>query len=230
MKNWRRWTILEINLYLGCKTRGFIQTGFILITLLYMNGLLLVGILFLITFVVEKTTNLKPTINFKNKFEYVPIITANIYADLFIIFLTFSRIYYNSPSLEGWYKKYRLSAMVADILIGVLYMLLGRYLVYKMGLNVGLTAFATLCVGIQIFFDFLFYILFTIIPRGSNNMLDYFKGYSKEVGVNALFGDSILVIFAVVLSALLNSRSYDTNIVCLILSIYLTPYFIYMKN
>lgn len=195
-----------------------------------MNGLLLVGILFLITFVVEKTTNLKPTTNYKNKFEYVPIITANIYADLFIIFLTFSRIYYNSPSLEGWYKKYRLSAMIADILIGVLYMLLGRYLVYKMGLNVGLTAFAALCVGIQIFFDFLFYILFTIVPRGSNNMLDYFKGYSKEVGVNALFGDSILVIFAVVLSALLNSRSYDTNIVCLILSIYLTPYFIYMKN
>lgn len=195
-----------------------------------MNGFLIVGILFLITFIIEKTTNLKPTINYKNKFEYVPIITANIYADLFIIFLTFSKIYYSSPSLEGWYKKYRLSAMIADILIGVLYILLARYLVYKLGLNVGLTSFAALCVVIQIFFDLLFYILFTIVPRGSNDMLDYFKGYSKEVGANALSGDSILVIFAVVLSALLNSQSYDTNIVCLILSIYLTPYFIYMKN
>ena len=195
-----------------------------------MNGILLVGIFFIITFIVEKTTNLKPTINYKNKFEYVPILTANIYADLFIIFLTFSRIYYSSPSLEGWYKKYRLSAMIADILIGVLYILLGRYLVHKLGLNIGLTAFAALCVGIQIIFDLLFYILFTIVPRGSNDMLDYFKGYSKEVGANALLGDSILVIFAVVLSALLNSQSYDTNIIFLILSVYLAPYFVYMKN
>jgi len=195
-----------------------------------MNGVIPVLIFFLITFVIEKTTNLKPTINYANKFEYLPIITANIYADLFIIFLTFTQIFYKTPSLEGWYKKYRLSAMIADILIGVLYMLLGRYLVYKIGLKIGLTAFAMLCVAIQIFFDFLFFTLFTIIPRGSNHMLDYFKGYAKEVGVNALFGDSVLVIFAVVLSALLNRQSYDSNIIYLILSIYLTPYFVYMKN
>ena len=195
-----------------------------------MNAILLVGLFFLITFIIEKTTNLKPTTNFANKFEYVPIITANIYADLFIIFLTFSKIYFNSPSLEGWYKKYRLTAMIADILIGVLYILLGRYLVYKMGWKIGLTAFAVLCVVIQFIFDFLFFILFTLIPRGSNNMLDYFKGYSKEVGANALLGDSVLVIFAVVLSAILNTYGFDANIILLILSIYLTPYFIYMKN
>ena len=195
-----------------------------------MSGLLIVGLLFLLTFLIEKTTNLKPTINYNNKFEYIPIITANIYADLFIIFVTFSKIYINIKSLEDWYKKYRLSAMIADILIGVLYILLGRYLVYKSDLQVGLTAFAAICVFIQIIFDFLFYILFTIIPKGSNHMLDFFKGYSKEVGAGALLGDSFLVIMAVIISALLNQSSYDTNIVFLIISIYLTPYFIYMKD
>ena len=195
-----------------------------------MNGLLVVGLLFLLTFLIEKTTNLKPTINYNNKFEYIPIITANIYADLFIIFVTFSKIYINIKSLEDWYKKYRLSAMIADILIGVLYILLGRYLVYNSGLQVGLTAFAAICVLIQIIFDFLFYIFFTIVPKGSNDMLDFFKGYSKEVGAGALLGDSFLVIMAVIISALLNQSSYDTNIVFLIISIYLTPYFIYMKD
>jgi len=195
-----------------------------------MNGLLIVGFLFLLTFLIEKTTNLKPTINYTNKFEYIPIITANIYADLFIIFFTFAKIYIKITSLEGWYKKYRLSAMIADILIGVLYILLGRYLVYKSGLQVGLTAFAAICVFIQIIFDFLFYIFFTIVPKGSNDMLDFFKGYSKEVGAGALLGDSFLVIMAVIISALLNQSSYDTNIVFLIISIYLTPYFIYMKD
>jgi hypothetical protein len=195
-----------------------------------MNGLIIIGLFFLITYLIEKTTNLKPTINYKNKFEYIPIITANIYADLFIIFVTYAKIYVKIKSLEEWYKKYRLSAMIADILIGVLYMLLGRYLVYKSGLRVGLTAFAGICVGIQLIFDFLFYILFTLTPKGKNDMLDYFKGYSKEAGASALLGDSFLVIMAVIISALLNQRSYDTNIVLLIISIYLAPYFIYMKD
>ena len=89
-----------------------------------MNNLLFVGLCFLICYIDEKTTNVKPTIDFENKFEYLPIITANIYADLFIIFATFSRVYYKILTLEDWYKKYRLSAMIADILIGVLYILL----------------------------------------------------------------------------------------------------------
>ena len=195
-----------------------------------MSGVLVVGLLFLLTFFIEKTTNLKPTTDYNNKFEYIPILTANIYADLFIIFVAFSKIYFNIKSLEGWYKKYRLSAMIADILIGVLYMLLGRYVVYKSGLEIGLTAFAAICVFIQIVFDFLFYIFFSIIPKGSNNMLDFFKVYSKEAGTGALLGDSFLVLMAVILSAFLNQASYDTNIVLLITSIYLTPYFIYMKD
>jgi hypothetical protein len=195
-----------------------------------MRGLLIVGLFFLLTFLIEKTTNLKPTINYNNKFEYIPIITANIYADLFIIFVTFAKIVINIKSLDGWYKKYRLSAMIADILIGVLYILLGRYLVYKSGLQVGLTAFAAICVLIQIIFDFLFYIFFTIIPQGSNDMLDFFKVYSKEIGASALLGDSFLVIMAVLISALLNQSSFDTNIVFLIISVYLVPYFIYMKD
>ena len=195
-----------------------------------MSGLLVVGSLFLLTFFIEKTTNLKPTIDYNNKFEYIPILTANIYADLFIIFVAFSKIYFNIKSLEGWYKKYRLSAMIADILIGVLYMLLGRYVVYKSGVEIGLTAFAAICVFIQIVFDFLFYMFFSIIPKGSNNMLDFFKVYSKEAGTGALLGDSFLVLMAVILSGLLNQASYDTNIVLLITSIYLTPYFIYMKD
>lgn len=195
-----------------------------------MRGLLIVGLLFVLTFLIEKTTNAKPTINYNNKFEYIPIITANIYADLFIIFVTFAKIYVKLKSLEGWYKKYRVSAMIADILIGVLYILLGRYIVYKSGITIGLTAFAGICVFIQIIFDFLFYIFFTSIPTGSNDMLDYFKGYSKEAGANALFGDSFLVIISVIMSALLNQSSYDTNIVFLIMGIYLAPYFIYMKD
>ena len=84
--------------------------------------------------------------------------------------------------------------------------------------------------GIQVIFDFLFYFFFSAVPYKSNDMLDFFKEYAKETKIDAIFGDSVLVIFAVILSALLNTQSVDFNIVGLILSIYLVPYFIYMKD
>jgi len=193
-----------------------------------MYGLLVVLLFFLGSFVIEKTFKVKPVTHLSDTFEYLPILTANIYADLFIIFLTF--LHYMGASLEGWYKKYRLSAMIADILIGVLYILLGRYLVSLFKLDVGLTLFAAICVGIQVIFDFLFYFFFSAVPSGSNHVLDFFKSYAKDVKLNAIFGDSVLVIFAVVLSGLLNTRGFDFNIVSLIVSVYLVPFLIYMKD
>jgi len=195
------------------------------------NNSIVLVIIFFITFIAETIfPKIKPTIHFLNKFEYIPIITANIYADLFIIFTTFNNIFYKSKYLDLWYKKYRLSAMIADILIGVLYILLARYLVYKFKINVSLTGFALLSVGVQVVFDYLFYLFFMSVPMGSNKMLDFFKDYSKEVSYNALIGDSFLVVLAVLLSAILNTYSFDVNIVALIISIYLVPYFIYMKD
>ena len=194
-----------------------------------MYGFFVVIAFFILSFVIEKM-NVTPTIHFSDKFEYIPILTANIYADLFIIFLTFTGIFYKSATLTSWYKKYRLSAMMADILIGVLYILLGRYIVSYFKLDIGLTSFAGICVGIQIIFDFLFYFFFSAVPYKSNDMLDFFKEYAKETKVDAIFGDSVLVIFAVILSAVLNTQSVDFNIVALIVSLYLVPYFIYMRD
>jgi hypothetical protein len=194
------------------------------------QGPLSVGLLFALCFGVEKVWNPKPTTHFLDKSEYVPILTANIFADLFIIFLTFTKLFYTSETLSLWYRTYRLSAMIADILIGVLYILLARYFVYIFKWNMGLTLFAGLAVGIQIILDYLFYLFFTIVPRGQNQMLDFFKDYAKEVKQDAIFGDSVLVIFAVILSAVFNTFGFDFNIVMLIISIYFAPFFIYMKN
>ena len=194
------------------------------------KGLVILFCAFAISFIIEKSLKIKPTINYTNKFEYIPILTANIYADLLIIFITLGGFIYKSKTLEGWYKKYRLSASIADILIGVLYILLGRYIVFTMNLKPSLTTFALLCVIVQVIFDFLFYIFFTNVPSGFNHMLDFFKAYANDVKEGAIIGDSILVVFAVVLSAILNLQSFDVNIVLLIISIYLIPYFIYMKD
>lgn len=194
------------------------------------KNLLILFSAFALTYIIDKFTKVKPTINYSNKFEYVPILTANIYADLLIIFITLGGFIYKSKTLEQWYKKYRLSASIADILIGVLYIIFARYIVFTMNIKPSLTSFALLAVFIQVIFDFLFYMFFTSVPSGTNHMLDFFKGYAKDVKEGAIIGDSILVIFAVVLSAFLNLQSFDVNIVMLITSIYLIPYFIFMKD
>ena len=194
------------------------------------KGLVILLCAFAITYIIEKSIKIKPTINYNNKFEYVPILTANIYADLLIIFITLGGFIYKSKTLEEWYKKYRLSASIADILIGVLYILLARYVVFITNIKPTLTSFALLSVIIQVIFDFMFYMFFSSIPLGFNHMLDFFKGYAKDVKEGAIIGDSVLVIFAVVLSAFLNLQSFDVNIIMLIISIYLIPYFIFMKD
>jgi hypothetical protein len=194
------------------------------------KGVVILLCAFAITYIIEKSVKIKPTINYNNKFEYVPILTSNIYADLLIIFITLGGFIYKSKTLEEWYKKYRLSASIADILIGVLYILLARYVVFITNIKPSLTSFALLSVIIQVIFDFMFYMFFSSIPLGFNHMLDFFKGYAKDVKGGAIIGDSVLVIFAVVLSAFLNLQSFDVNIVMLIISIYLIPYFIFMKD
>jgi len=198
-----------------------------------MQGLFLLALSFIATFIISRTTNLKPLTNYKDYNEYLPILTSNIYADLLIILITFSGILGSGKSwqvLTRWYKKYRLSAMIADILIGVIYLLIARYIAYKQKLNLTLFQFGVLSVLVQIFFDFLFYIFFSLVPKGSNNMLDLFKDWSKFAKADALWGDSILVLVGVVLSAYLNQQTLNTNLFVLILGMYLVPYIIYMKD
>ena len=198
-----------------------------------MQGLILLALSFLVTYVISKTTNLKPLVNYNDNSEYLPIFTSNLYADLLIIVITFTGILGVGKSwkvLTKWYKKYRLSAMLADILIGVIYLLIARYLVFALKLNVDLFQFGILSVIVQIVFDFLFYLFFTIIPKGSNHMLDLFKDWGKYAKADALWGDSILVLVGVILSSFLKEQTFNTNMFLLILGGYLVPYIIYMKD
>ena len=198
-----------------------------------MQGLILLALSFLITYIVSKTTNLKPLVNYNDSSEYLPIFTSNLYADLLIILITFTGILGVGKSwkvLTNWYKKYRLSAMLADVLIGVIYLLIARYLVFALKLKVDLFQFGVLSVLVQILFDFLFYLFFTMIPKGSNNMLDLFKDWAKYAKADALWGDSILVLIGVILSSFLKEQSFNTNMFILILGGYLVPYIIYMKD
>ena len=61
-------------------------------------------------------------------------------------------------------------------------------------------------------------------------MLDLFKEWATYAKLDALWGDSVLVLVAVILSSYLNTFSFDSNMFVLIFSMYLIPYIIYMKD
>lgn len=179
---------------------------------------------------VLSNSGIKPVSNFMNDSELLPIITANLWVDLVIIFIAMSGIIFTGKTLKQWYKKYRLSAIIADMFSIILGMILLRYIVYKLNLKVNLFTFILLGIGLCIIHDILFYLFFKNIPRGENHMLDFFKDYAKDLGSTAILGDITLVIWAIILSSLLNTQTKKTNIIVLFIGIYLIPYIIYMKD
>ena len=79
----------------------------------------------------------------------------------------------------------------------------------------------------QVIHDILFYILFANVPRGVNQMLDTFKDYADEVSYKAILSDSGMMIMASIVASYLASQSLNTNMIVMIVLLYILPYFIY---
>jgi uncharacterized protein YacL len=163
--------------------------------------------------------------NFNNVNDYLPILNGCINADLIIIFLVYHGVF-SSFYLKKWYKKYQLSAVLADVLILFIGIILTRFLYKYIFSTFSIWKFTFLAVCIQILHDILFYFFFTSIPKGNNLMIDFFKEYSKEVGVSAIAGDSFMMILSCLISSNFATFNLNTNIICLVISLYFFPYMI----
>jgi uncharacterized protein YacL len=165
--------------------------------------------------------------NFSNTSDYLPILNGAIIADIIIILM----VYYNffgSKFLKDWYLKLNINAVIADVLILVIGFILTRFFYFKLFDSYSLIKFTGLFLFIQIVHDILFYIFFEkIVPKGSNKVFDLFKSYAKEVGGGAILGDSFMVLLTIFIAKFLGNYSLNTNIITLIVSIYIIPYIIY---
>lgn len=163
--------------------------------------------------------------NYNNINDYLPILNGCINADLIIIFLAFHGVL-NSFYLKKWYKKYQLSAVLADVLILFIGIILARLLYKYIFASFNIWEFTALAVCIQIVHDILFYILFSSLPLGYNAMLDFFKGYAREVGLAAIAGDSFMMILSCLMSSYFAGQSLNMNLITLIVLVYFIPYMI----
>jgi uncharacterized protein YacL len=165
--------------------------------------------------------------NFNTSSDYLPILVGVLWVESFVIFFTFMTS--RSKVLEQWYRKYRLSAVMVDVLIVIIGIIIARFF-YPFIFNVfSLWKFIGIALAIQIVHDVLFYYFFSLVPKGKNSMIDTFKSYAKEVGAYAILGDSSIIIFSCLAASHLATYSFNWNIINLIITLYFIPYLIYHR-
>jgi len=161
-----------------------------------------------------------------NNTNYLPLLNGVLITDLIVILLLNTRTI-RSKVLNQWYLKYNLSAVMSDVFIILLAFIVTRYIYYYVFESYSLFKFIILAVAVQICHDILFYILFSNIPRGVNQMMDTFKDYANELSYKAILGDSTMMIVSAFISAYLYKQNKNTNIIVLILCLYVLPYLLY---
>jgi len=132
-----------------------------------------------------------------------------------------------SVVLKEWYGKYNLSAVIADILIILIGLIIVRAIYYYVFDTFSIIKFISLAVLVQVIHDVLFYLFFKNVPRGMNMMLDTFKDYANEMSYKAVLADSGMMILASLIASFLAGKTLNTNIIVLVVFVYLLPYFLY---
>ena len=163
---------------------------------------------------------------FDDTTDYLPILNGVLLTDIAVIVLLLTG-FIQAKTLKQWYSDYNLSAVIADVLIIFIGIILTRFMYPLFFDKYSLQNFVILAVIIQIIHDIMFYKFFSSVPRGVNKMLDSFKDYAQETSYKAIIADSMMVISACLLSSYLATQSNNTNIIVLIVGLYVLPYLIY---
>jgi hypothetical protein len=157
--------------------------------------------------------------------DYIPIFAAALIVDMLVS--TISCTVFNTVQLKRWYKTFTLGAIISDVFIIAIGILIARYLYPLIFEEWSLWKFILLALAVQITHDFLFYGLFSIIPRGASGIMDIFKDYAASYGGWAIFADSVLIVGSILLASYLAGLEIGTNLFILVIAVYLIPYFIY---
>jgi len=169
---------------------------------------------------------LKNLSNFNNLDDYLPIITAALIIDMIVLFrMVFG--YINIKSLDTWYNRFGLLAVIADVLSIVIGIIISRFLYPFFFKEYSLFLFLILICIVQVTHDLSFAFFFNSISKGKSDILDVFKDYVKEVGATILFADALMMVSTIILASYIATFKTNNIIILLIVSLYILPYLVY---
>jgi hypothetical protein len=163
---------------------------------------------------------------FNNTRDYLPIITAILIVEIITIILSFTNIT-QSSFLKVWYKKYQLSAVLADVSLIFLGVVIARAIYPYLFDTFSMINFIILIVVIQMIHDILFYLMILQIPKGVNRIIDILKDYADEISYWAILGDSAMMIASVLIAGVLANFDANTNMILLAFLVYILQFILY---
>jgi uncharacterized protein YacL len=140
--------------------------------------------------------------------------------------IVLSKFFNLGKSLDKWYAKFQLLAVLSDCLIIVL----GIQLAYILAPTASFFHVLFLALFIQILHDILFYFFVVLpIPAGHNQIIDLFKEYGAENSYKIILYDSFMVASTLLLATYLHR--FDIRVVSFagLLGVYALTYIIYTK-
>ena len=163
--------------------------------------------------------------NYKNNADWLAIIPAVFIADMICLFICPNY----SSIIKKWYKLFSFQAFAQDVLIILIVFAIVRYLYTyflkpRFGFNI--IIFTLLFLALQIIHDILFSLLVNALPAGKFKMIDYMKEYVSVAKVNAIIGDSILIIGSSIFASLLKNFPNHFNILLIMFSMYMNIYLV----
>jgi len=128
-------------------------------------------------------------------------------------------------SLNTWYDRFGLSAVLSDILVIAIGFAIARWIFSTWFAGRGLWVFLAILVAVQAIHDFLFYVgVILPLPRGANAMMDVFKTYATEGSGGIIFGDALLMLGSAAVFLVLEQQSVPVQWSWSLLVTYALPY------
>jgi uncharacterized protein YacL len=150
------------------------------------------------------------------------IISAVVVVDFGTIVL--SKFFNLGKSLDKWYAKFGMTAVLSDCIVIVLGILLALLINPKSSV----LSLLLLAVFIQVVHDILFYFaVVRPVPKGQNEMIDLFKEYAAENSWKIVVADSAMIASTVVLADYFSKISDSLVVFTGLLSTYAISYIVY---
>jgi hypothetical protein len=163
---------------------------------------------------------------FNNIKDYLSILAAILIVLIISIILSHANII-TSKFFRLWFQKFLLSAVLSDISLIFIFVIITRAIYNNIFETFSIINFIIVMLIIQIIYYILFYIFISIIPPGTNQMIDMFKNYANETSYYAIIGDSMMIIAIGLIASYLANFNANINIIILVISIYLLQFILY---
>ena len=162
--------------------------------------------------------------------DIVKLFFAVLSLDTSVLFLN-RHLDVGGKSLNKWYDKFGLVAVLSDVTIIMIGFLIANYIYPFIFSSYSLPLFLGVVVAVQAIHDILFY-FFVIkpFPKGENQLMDVFKEYAAENGAKIISGDAGLMLGSAAFMELYKYLSPINASALGIFTTYCLTYILYTKR